>query len=59
MKIDEGSINHNAVRLIKDAVEDIWEMDLAGDNKDAIIRLAYIDGIISMANVMKEVLNAR
>lgn len=57
MKIDEGSINHNAMRLIKQVAEPAWEN--IGNDKESLMRLAYIDGITDMANAMKEVLNAR
>lgn len=56
MKIDEASINHNVVRLIKQIAEPIWE-DI-GNEKESLMRLAYIDGVTDMAKAMKEVLNA-
>lgn len=57
MKIDENSINHNAVRLIDDIVTDFVDnnvIECDGDYKT--ITIGYIKGICDMANAMKEVL---
>ena len=58
MKIDENTINHNALRLCGNVSEDVW--DIVSDNenaeKRAIARLCYINGVYDMANAMKEVL---
>jgi hypothetical protein len=61
MKIDEKSINHNAVRLIKDLIESRYEM--IEEDKQSLERgyllmtLGEIAGVIEMADAMKEVLN--
>lgn len=60
MKIDEKSINHNAVRMIKDLLESRYE--LIEEDKQSqergymLMTLGEIAGIIEMADVMKEVL---
>ena len=62
MKIDEKSINHNAVRMIKDLLESRYE--LIEEDKQSLERgyllmtLGEIAGIIEMANAMKEVLKS-
>ena len=62
MKIDTESINHNAVRLIKDLLESRY--DLIEEDKQnqelgyLIMTLGEISGIIEMADAMKEVLKA-
>ena len=62
MKIDTESINHNAVRLIKDLLESRYDL-IDEDKQDQelgylIMTLGEIAGIIEMANAMKEVLKA-
>lgn len=62
MKIDTESINHNAVRLIKELVESRYDL-IEEDKKDQereylIMTLGEIAGIIEMADAMKEVLKA-
>lgn len=62
MKINEESINHNAVRLIKDLLESRYDL-IEEDKQDQelgylIMTLGEIAGIIEMADVMKEVLKA-
>ena len=62
MKIDTESINHNAVRLIKDLLESRYDL-IEEDKQDQelgylIMTLGEIAGIIEMANAMKEVLKA-
>jgi hypothetical protein len=59
MKIDEESINHNAVRMIKDLVESRYDMIMdatAEERGYLLMTLGEIAGIIEMANAMKEVL---
>lgn len=59
MKIDEGCINHNAVRLIEEYVgEWIWDTDIESEAKqpNALLTLAVIKGICDMADTMKQVL---
>lgn len=60
MKIDEASINHNAVKLIKNAADVIWDTDYENDQgcRAAAVQLAYVCGIADMAETMKEVLKA-
>lgn len=60
MKIDEGCINHNAVRLIKNLVGLRYEL-IMGEQTDEergflLMTLGEIGGIIDMAEIMKEVL---
>ena len=56
MKIDEGSINHNALRMIWDLVEDRHGYN---DIPEVMcMTLGEIGGIIMMAKAMKEVLEA-
>lgn len=54
MKIDESSINHNALLLIADELSLYWD----GNEADARECMHTIGGIIEMANAMKEVLGA-
>lgn len=57
MKIDESTINHNAVRLIDDIVTDFVDNNVTECNDDyKTITIGYIKGICDMANAMKEVL---
>lgn len=57
MKIDENSINHNALRLIDDIVTDFVDNSLVEcDSNYKEITIGYIKGICDMANAMKEVL---
>lgn len=58
MKIDELSIDHNAIRLIKDLLP--WEMcDRAdGDDNLRIMSLGYIQGVCDLAEELKKVLSA-
>lgn len=62
VKIDTESINHNAVRMIKDLLESRYDL-IEEDKQDQelgylIMTLGEIAGIIEMANAMKEVLKA-
>ena len=67
MKIDEASINHNAVKLIKDLVGTSYDMIMANSETDyrfaeerayMMMTLGEVQGIINMAEAMKEVLKA-
>lgn len=57
MKIDEGCMNHNAVRLIRDL--SIWELceDTEEDDNLRTMSLGYIRGVCDMADELKKVLN--
>ena len=57
MRITEDCINHNAVRLIKENSLP-WEMYEQNDDSDhqRIITLGFIEGVLTMADCMKEVL---
>lgn len=57
MKIDAESINHNALRLIQQELEPLY--DFIGDEHMGdycLVTLAEIRGICLMADEMKEVL---
>ena len=61
MKIDEGSINHNALRLIGELIDTRYELimneDKAREERGYILMtLGEIGGIIEMAKAMKEVM---
>lgn len=58
MKIDEESINHNAVGLIKDVMP--WDMcgEHGDDNISRAMTLGYIQGICDLAEELKKVLDA-
>lgn len=57
MKIDENTINHNAVRLIDDIVTDFVDNNVTEcDGGYKTITISYIKGICDMAVAMKEVL---
>ena len=57
MKIDENTINHNAVRLIDNIITDFVNNNVTECDVDCkTITIGYIDGICDMANAMKEVL---
>lgn len=59
MKIDESSINHNALRLIEQELQCIWDgVDTQSAKEYALMVNAKIEGIIEMANAMKENLKA-
>ena len=60
MKIYEAIINHNAVKLISNAVDTVLNIDPDDDrrNEESVIQLSYIAGVVDMARVMKEVLKA-
>lgn len=54
MKIDENTINHNALRLINFATTGV--VDEENSDRYIIGAFNYIKGICDMANAMKEVL---
>lgn len=59
MKIDEDCVNHNALRLIKNTIE--CYSDAISDNDEQtklwmINMVSRIDGIVAMADTMKEVI---
>ena len=62
MKIDDNCINHNALRLIKEALSDPYYLCSSDTDKtdEANFRIAMMigeaNGVIAMANAMKEVL---
>ena len=58
MKIDEATINHNAMRLIKDEVCMTCDIDInAEDGKIWLMEsIREINGILKLADELKEVL---
>ena len=59
MKLNEECINHNAVRIIKDLVENRYDMitDATAEERGFLLMtLGEIAGIIEMADAIKEVL---
>jgi hypothetical protein len=62
VRINNESINHNAVRLIKDLLEsryDLIEEDKQNQERGYLLMtLGEIAGIIEMADTMKEVLKS-
>jgi len=67
MKIDEASINQNAVRLIKDLVGTSYDMIMPNDSGNyefaeergyMLMTLGEIQGVLDMAQAMKEALKA-
>lgn len=67
MKIDEASINDNAVKLIKDLVGTSYDMIMANGETDyqfaeerayMMMTFGEIQGVLDMAQAMKEVLKA-
>ena len=70
MKIDEQSINHNAVKLIEELTNVNYDLIADGTDKDKhevavdverayiLMTLGEIRGVIDMAKAMKEVLKA-
>lgn len=57
MKLTDDSINHNVFRLIENTADSCW--DLVGDKDEYILsqmRMAYIDGVLSLASELKKVL---
>ena len=60
MKIYEAIINHNAVKLISNAVDTVLNIDPDDDRRkeESVIQLSYIVGVADMAMAMKEGLKA-
>lgn len=60
MKIYEAIINHNAVKLISNAVDTVLNIDPDDDRRkeESVIQLSYIAGVADMAMAMKEGLKA-
>lgn len=61
MRICEECINHNAVRLIKDLVENRYDMIMEATAEERgylLMTIGEIAGIIEMADAMKEVMKA-
>lgn len=58
MKIDEGCINHNTVRLIADMVGLPFEYSEQSEDADhtRLITIGYVYGVIQMGEALKEVL---
>lgn len=56
MKIDEASINHNVVRLVKDL--NPWDMsgETEGEDRLRIMALGYVQGVCDLADELKKVL---
>ena len=59
MRITADNIDYNTVRLIDENMNP-WSLSEATDTMDneRLIILGYIQGVIDMANAMKEVLKA-
>lgn len=61
MRINNENINYNAVRLIKDLIENRYDMIMEATAEERgylLMTIGEIAGIIEMAEVMKEVLKA-
>lgn len=64
MKIDESCINHNAIRIINDILVDPYAWCYADESKEKkeeahncmLMAMGEINGVLSMAKAMKEVL---
>lgn len=59
MKIDESSINHNALRMIKEVVGIPWEYcDTTDHDADGcrIVTLGAVYGVILLADELKQLL---
>ena len=56
MKITEDGINHNALRLIEAELGCLYDYSDQDENLDhtRLLTLGYINGVIAMANEMKE-----
>ena len=59
MRITADNIEYNALRLIKENTVP-WEMAEQNDDSDhqRLLTLGYIEGVIAMADCMKEVLKS-
>lgn len=58
MKIDEASINHNALKLIDEIISCPFDYceDTPEQDHMRLLTLGEISGVIAMANAMKKVL---
>ena len=59
MKIDEGCINHNVVRMIDRGVGNPAEYaytETAVAEKEQMFSLGYVRGVLDLANELKRVL---
>jgi len=56
MRINESCINHNAVRLISQAMDVIISDATEDADRENLITLGYVDGVTELAEVLKEVL---
>lgn len=60
MRIDEATINHNAVRLIRELVSCRYDMIFKDDDRaergNALMTLGEIAGVCETAEALKEVL---
>ena len=59
MKIDEGCINHNALRVIKTVLSSpakLAEQETIDRNAVNLMMLGAISGVIDLAEALKEVL---
>lgn len=54
MRIDEQTINENALTLIEDIANLTWEME---SKDDMMLNLGIISGICELARSLKETLN--
>ena len=57
MKIDESSVDHNAMRLIDELC--LWDMCGKEDDTIRTMAIGYIAGVTEMAKAMKEVLSVK
>lgn len=56
MRIDEGCINHNAVGLVEELTEDIYNSNQYTDATCLAMMLAEIKGVLELAEILKGVL---
>ena len=58
MKIDEACINHNALRCISEEIGSPYEYAEEDATSDHIrlITLGYVNGVLALADALKEVL---
>ena len=58
MKIDEGCIDHNALRIINDIVGSPYEYGGQDETADhcRLMTIGAVRGVLDMAEAMKEVL---
>ena len=54
MKIDEATINHNAVRLVKGMAYEAWET--SDIEHFPQMQIAYVNGVMELAEELKKVL---